>query len=41
MIAQTSAVNMNAESENFKEITVCDGKNVAHASELPSCDTSV
>ena len=31
MIAQTSAVNMNAESGNLMKITVSDGKTVAQA----------
>ena len=35
MLAQTSAVNMDAESGNLMEITVFDGKTVAHATEFP------
>ena len=31
MIAQISALNMDAESGNLREITVSDGKIVAHA----------
>ena len=31
MIAQTSAVNMDAESRNVMEITVSDGKTVPQA----------
>ena len=41
MITQTSAVNMDAESGNLMEITVFDGKTVAHATEFPSRDPSV
>ena len=41
MIAQTSAVKMNAESGNPVEITVSDGKTVAQATECPSREPSV
>ena len=41
MIAQTSAVNTDAESGNLMEITVFDGKTVAHATKFPSRDPSV
>ena len=36
MIAQTSAVNTDAESGNLMEITVFDGKTVAQATAFPS-----
>ena len=36
MIAQISAINMDAESVNLVEITVSDGKTVAQAREFPS-----
>ena len=35
MIAHTSAVKMDAESERLMEITVSDGTIVAHATLLP------
>ena len=41
MIAQTSAVNTDAESGNLMEITVSDGKTVAQATEFPFCEPSV
>ena len=43
MIAQTSAVNTDAESGNLMEITVFDGKTVAQAifPAFPSCEPSV
>ena len=41
MIAQTSAVNMDAESGNLMEITVFDGKTVAQATAFPSREPSV
>ena len=41
MIAQTSAVNMDAKSGNLMEITVSDGKTVAQATKLPSRHPSV
>ena len=41
MIAQTSAVNTDAESGNLMEITVFDGKTVAQATAFPSRDPSV
>ena len=34
IIAQISAVNMDAEPSNVMEITVCDGNTVAQATEL-------
>ena len=36
MIAQTSAVNTDAESGNLIDITVFDGKTVAQATAFPS-----
>ena len=36
MIAQTSAVNTDAESGNLMEITVFDGQTVAFSSRKPS-----
>ena len=36
MIAQTSAVNTDAESGNLMDITVFDGKTVAQAIAFPS-----
>ena len=36
MIAQTSAVNMDAESGNLVEITMSDGKTVTQATEFPT-----
>ena len=41
MIAQISAVNMDAESGNLMEITVSDGKTVTQTTEFPSHDPSV
>ena len=41
MIAQTSAVNTDAESGNLMEITVFDGKTVAQATAFPSREPSV
>ena len=41
MIAQTSAVNTDAESGNLMDITVFDGKNVAQATAFPSREPSV
>ena len=41
LIAQTSAVNTDAESGNLKEITVFDGKTVAQATAFPSREPSV
>ena len=41
MIAQTSAVNTDAESGNLMEITVIDGKTVAQATAFPSREPSV
>ena len=41
MIAQISAVNMDAESANLIEIKVFDGKTVAQAIEFPSREPSV
>ena len=41
MIAQISAVKMDAESSNLIEITVFVGKTVEQATELPSCEPSV
>ena len=41
MIAQTSAVNTDAESGNLMEITLSDGKTVAQATEFPSHEQSV
>ena len=41
MIGQISAVKMDAESGNLMEITVFDGKTVAHATEFPSREPSV
>ena len=41
MIAQTTAVNTDAESGNLMEITVFDGKTVAQATAFPSRETSV
>ena len=41
MIAQTSAVNMDAESGNLMEITVFDGKTVAQDTAFPSREPSV
>ena len=40
LIAQFSAVKIDAESENISEITVSGGKTAAHASEFPSRDPS-
>ena len=41
MIAQISAVKIDAEWGNLMEITVFDGKTVAQATEFPSRDPSV
>ena len=41
MIAQTSAVNMDAELGNLIEITVSDGKTVAQATIRKSREPSV
>ena len=41
MIAQTSAVNIDAESGNLMQITVSDGKTVAQATKFPSREPSV
>ena len=41
MFAQTSALNMDAESGHLMEITVFDGKTVAQATEFPSREPSV
>ena len=41
MIAQTSAVNTDAESGNLMEITVFDGKTVVQATAFPSREPSV
>ena len=43
MIAQISAVKMDAESDYFMEIMVSDEKKkiTAHATEFPSCDPFV
>ena len=41
MIAQTSAVNTDAESGILMEITVFDGKTVAQATAFPSREPSV
>ena len=41
MIAQISAVNMNAQSDNLMEITASDGKAIAQAADLPSHESSV
>ena len=41
MIAQISAVNVNAESGNLMEITVFDGNFVAQATQFPSREPSV
>ena len=41
MIAQTSAVNTDAESGNLKKITAFDGKTVAQATAFPSREPSV
>ena len=41
MIAQISAVKIDAESENLMENSVSDGKNVAQATEILSRDPSV
>ena len=40
-IAQTSALNTDAESGNIMEITVSDGNTVAQATEFPSREPSV
>ena len=39
MIAQTSAVNTDAESGNLMEITVFDGNIIAQATAFPSAPT--
>ena len=41
MIAQISAVKIDAESGNLMENSVSDGKTVAQATEFPSRDPSV
>ena len=41
MIAQISAVKIDAESGNLMDNLVSDGKTVAHATEFPSRDPSV
>ena len=41
MIAQISAVKIDAESGNHMEIPVSDGKTVAQPTEFPSRDPSV
>ena len=41
MIAQTSAVNMDAELGNLIEMTVFDAKTVAQATAFPSLEPSV
>ena len=41
MIAQISAVKIDAESGYLMENEMSDGKNVAHATEFPSRDPSV
>ena len=41
MIAQISAVNMDAESVNLIEIIVFNGKTVAQATKVPSREPSV
>ena len=41
MIAQTSAVNMDAESGNLMEITMSDGITVTQATIFPSREPSV
>ena len=41
MIAQISAVKIDAESGNLMENVMSDGKTVAHATEFPSRDPSV
>ena len=40
MIAQISAVKIDAESDNFMKNLVSDGKTVAHTTEFPSRDQS-
>ena len=41
MSAQTSAVNMDAESGNLMDITVFDGKTVGQGTAFPSREPSV
>ena len=41
MIAQISAVNMDAESGNLMEMTVSDGKTAADATQFPPRDPSI
>ena len=41
MIAQISAVKIDAKSGNLMDNSVSDGKTVAHATEFPSLDPSV
>ena len=41
MIAQISAVKIDAESDNFMDNSVSDGKTVTHVTEFPSRDPSV
>ena len=41
MIAQISAVNTDAESDNLMEITVFDGKTITQTKAFPSREPSV
>ena len=41
MIAQISAVNMDAGSDNLMEIIVFDGKTVAQATQFPYSEPSI